>query len=81
MAITVKFTVRGAGQFPLDMLRYDCCHPHGSDDVRQMEHDRSIREVTLVRVCMSSTAWARQYAVTEGRWASFGWTVIDQVLA
>lgn len=32
-----SFTVKGSGQFPLDMLRYDQCWPTGTDDASKIE--------------------------------------------
>lgn len=70
-----EFEVRGSGDFPTDMLRYDACYPKGTSDAiainsrfRNAADHREIRTVKLV----STTK-----APTEARWASFGWTVRD----
>ena len=67
----VKFTVKGAGEFPIDMLRYDSCYPLSQEDVNKFWWDE-VREVTLISVkrCKSGP--------TEGRWNSFGWKVIEK---
>lgn len=61
-----EFTVRGKGDFPIDMLRYDQCWPKSeSPDVPAMTRTREERSLTLVGLC----------SPTEDRWASFGWRV------
>lgn len=61
-----EFTVRGAGEFPFDMLRYDECYPKTGDDVASMLASRR-REVTLIT--------HRRFGPTSNRWASFMWSV------
>ena len=63
-----EFTVRGHGPFPVDMLRYDSCHPVYPADATALIQTES-RTVTL------STYAA--HAPTRGRWESFGWTVLS----
>ena len=69
----VTFTVRGAGRFPTDMLRYDGCHPTTeADSARIDDHDgRGQREVTLV----GYTEPGRTYPSVE-RWGSFTWEIV-----
>lgn len=69
------FKVKGKGRFPIDMLRYDHCFPLQSDDAAKIaatfEHyysDETV-EITLV------SYFGKPNYPTEGRWASFGWTV------
>lgn len=70
---TYMFSVSGAGSFPLDMLRYDCCFPNSPDDAANMHAKiRGNRTVTLIR---NAATVADAMNVTEGRWASFGWIV------
>jgi hypothetical protein len=73
----IRFTVEGRGEFPLDMLRYDRCFPRTGEDadmmLRQPEHLRSTRCVTLVALARDNRFWQP----TEGRWLSFGWSVIE----
>jgi hypothetical protein len=38
---TVRFTVRGRGQFPFDMLRYDSCYPQSGIDAVHLDYDES----------------------------------------
>lgn len=73
------FTVRGRGIFPVDMLRYDRCWPiegeRGiqealwSPDTGQYEPQRGERTVTLR---------SAERFITDARWSSFGWCVIDR---
>ena len=68
------FTVEGSGNFPLDMLRYDCCYPVSSEDAAKLDSNphepacyRGRREIKL-RMDDSS------HGPTVDRWASFNWT-------
>lgn len=76
---TIRFTVTGPGDFPLDMLRWDACHPYSQQDVSRIEHisydsfDRRInREIELVHT-YDHDSWKP----TDGRWQSFGWNVTE----
>lgn len=78
-----NFTVRGRGEFPLDMLRYDCCWPQGGDDVEAISPcyetaaDRKELDVRSVRL----SRWVRtkrEPVATNGRWDSFNWTVVKE---
>lgn len=69
----ITFTVEGAGEFPIDMLRYDYCWPKQSKDstainasFQRQPHVR--RQVTLA---------TNGYVTTE-RWESFGWKVVTR---
>lgn len=69
-----RFTVKGAGVFPIDMLRYDSCHPADSQAVSALISQS--REVYLVDLIQ-----AHQYkapGLTPARWASFGWQITHQ---
>lgn len=75
------FTVRGRGEFPLDMLRYDTCWPRRGEDVHRIEPsyatgegDLSKREVNLAMY----TPIKRGPFTTWERWNSFGWQVIKE---
>ena len=79
----VSFTVVGKGPFPLDMLRYDQCHPVNPDAVSRMwsvdtTQNRSIR---LARYFNSDknhldVLFKQGLLVTWQRWLSFGWGVL-----
>ena len=75
------FTVRGSGEFPLDMLRYDNCVAATPEDQQKIDwkygddhpegtgvHYR--REVKLI-----STFNSKHERPTAGRWASFTWAI------
>lgn len=61
------FTVEGAGQFPIDMLRYDACWPSTQQDVAAIERIGTRRRIQLRGIT----------APTAARWKSFGWAVLN----
>lgn len=68
------FTVSGSSPFPIDMLRYDRCWPEsesdsGSISATARNRPHGARFVTLTG----------HHPPTDGRWASFGWTVHPDV--
>ena len=70
----VNFVVGGHGEFPLDMLRYDCCHPVDDVDAALIHHSwTSVPRKIILRHTGDNTAWTP----TLHRWASFAWTVIS----
>ena len=73
------FTVEGAGEFPIDMLRYDSCVPQTEGDVIQIRRtfgeDRTkFDEPRRLRIRKYSVIAEPKLA--EGRWLSFGWRVV-----
>lgn len=62
----VDFEVRGSGQFPIDMLRYDECWPANDMAVVAMDEGTYRRTVRL-------RTW-RWLNVHPSRWDSFNWT-------
>lgn len=71
---TVRFTVKGRGPFPLDMLRYASAWPASSIDAAEMDRDRPIRAVTLETDRGGPKRCPVHYSVCD-RFKSFGWTV------
>lgn len=73
-----RYTVRGSGSFPFDMLRYDQSFPAGSEDAHMMNggSDAGSREITLARYTRSK----ENAMPTLRRWISFGWTVIKDTI-
>jgi hypothetical protein len=73
------FRVRGSGEFPFDMLRYDCCYPINETEARRMswaECDSSeVRTVELRRKACKLRCDAEN--ITPARWQSFGWRVLQ----
>lgn len=66
-----RFTVRGAGVFPADMLRYDCCWPVSTASAMNVIGDGheglGPRAVELITMAKNMP--------TKDRWVSFGWVV------
>lgn len=66
---SVRFFVRGAGDFPFDMLRYDSCFPVYENEARSMAEKHELRTVELEQRRMVGSPTGP----TVGRWESFGW--------
>jgi hypothetical protein len=68
------FRVRGSGQFPHDMLRYDHCFPaHESESpLLKLDDAGEYREVEMKRYIETA-----KELPTVGRWRSFCWEVIE----
>lgn len=66
-----RFTVRGRGGFPMDMMRHDHCWPVDGEYMHIARSDGTKDEYS-VTLC----AQARRH-ITPARWASFGWTVTE----
>ena len=71
-----RATVKGSGQFPHDMLRYDGCYPAEQRDALEMgrswrDTGREPREVQVIAYNDRKVS-----PFTDARWASFGWQVI-----
>lgn len=61
-----EYVVEGFGDFPLDMLRYDCAWPKEEKDAGvAQQHERGLRRVRLTGT----------RPPTEARWHSFLWKV------
>lgn len=72
----VTFVVRGRGEFPIDMLRYDSAVPLNGSDVTSVATDwapGAARNVTLRRFYPAGGV----AAPTVERWRSFGWVVVE----
>lgn len=71
-----RLVVRGAGRFPVDMLRHDSCTPWNETDSYRVgtedDHGRAPREVTLRRFSRGGQE------ATVGRWESFGWLIVEE---
>lgn len=71
-----QITVRSEIQsFPLDMLRYDRCHPATGEDVDNIHAllDPMVRNRIEHRVTLERYHQGRQWRPTGDRWASFGY--------
>lgn len=67
-----RFTVEGAGPFPLDMLRYDRCTPDTEADALRAQDTHGGRRKVVLQRLIDSPFWVP----TVGRWESFGWKVV-----
>jgi len=56
--------------FPIDMLRFDACHPVSQQDISNLTHGFA-HLVELEHRCAD-----KEWEPTDRRWASFGWQVV-----
>lgn len=70
------FRVRGFGQFPFDMLRYDSCHPHTQMDVARMMGDDEGKRSGQREVTLCSYQEGNRWQPSVARWQSFLWEVL-----
>jgi hypothetical protein len=78
MAKSYTYIVSGKWPFPLDMLRYDCAWPAGSEDASTIAmlsgvHRPSLEEVPVNNI-HAVTLRSIQHPQIE-RWRSFSWDV------
>ena len=69
MARHYRFEVRGSGEFPWDMLRYDRVYPTTEPTPDRYAEADKWKLIRTVRV--------EGHGCTPDRWASFGWKVVD----
>jgi hypothetical protein len=67
----IAFEVFGRGDFPFDMLRYDCCWPATQADSSQLE----LAPTPQARQEMRSINLKGLKVPTAARWKSWGWEV------
>lgn len=70
MKYLVRFTVKGFGQFPIDMLRYDRCFPDTEKDSEELLatfNTAAVWEINLAAYCRT-----KSWLPCNGRWNSFG---------
>lgn len=74
---TATFIAKYGAPFPLDMLRYDACHPATSEDAAAIarSHDPGIQETSPVTVVRYHDTKDPRW--TAARWESFGWRLMD----
>lgn len=65
----IYFLVRGSGEFPIDMLRYDSACPATEQDSHAMRREEEKRVVLLRRFTLDKPPTVGN----EARWRSFGW--------
>ena len=71
--ILKRFTVAGAGDFPLDQLRVDQCWPATPADAGNV--GASSPGASATRTVVLETA--AKYSPNRQRWSALGWRVID----
>jgi hypothetical protein len=81
MSVTIRYTVRGFGSFPEDMLRYDDSAPAEPEDKHWISAG-GVREAMLetIRKVPINVAkrWVREGIVPcRDRWNSFLWNVTE----
>lgn len=74
MCYVQKFKVKGTGQFPLDMLRYERCWPADSDMVLELVPPHT-KEERVVELCRHVDF--KKELPTAGRWQSYRWQVVE----
>jgi hypothetical protein len=65
-----RFTVKGRGTFPADMLRHDRCWPVDGD-IHAITTEVGGYEATITLCALN------RRVITPARWRSFGWVVTD----
>ncbi len=82
--IQVQYTVRGVGDFPIDMMRYDNSHPFSEEDSHKIERSFTEGEGETpsdpIRLCrwVEDQQAANYWSAHRQRWQSFGWEVVWQ---
>ena len=66
----MRFYVRGRGEFPFDMLRYDTCYPASPVDSAGLYGGWDAEGRTVQLITNGQT-------FTPDRWRSFGWTASE----
>lgn len=75
--ILKRFTVEGAGEFPINMLRTDQCWPAGADDAARIRAHCAMADPDQAGARAITLETAAKYAPNRQRWLSFGWVVAD----
>lgn len=68
-----RFTVRGKGIFPADMLRHDHCWPVDGD-INCISNPNLIGRGNYATIVLCAQS---RRGITPNRWASFGWAVTE----
>ena len=68
------YWVTGRGQFPFDMLRYDCAWPYDGEAAARMDGGYGYGTPPTARK-LRSIKMASNREPTLGRWSSFNWSV------
>lgn len=71
-----RYTVEGRGEFPFDMLRYECSYPASEQESRLLTSQASIRAGRRSVALVHFDTW-KGWTPAEDRWKSFLWRVRD----
>jgi len=72
----IEVTGRPYSSFPLDMLRYDGCHPERSEDCNLIEDrvgNRLHEQDSTTKIRLVRFVELKSNQPTVDRWKSFGW--------
>lgn len=77
-----EFEVEGSGDFPMDMLRYDSCYParEGTDTANLVASRHRRDRLPTRRIMLRRLVTYKHSFPTTGRWASFGWKVLEDTI-
>ena len=87
MPYVQTFKVRGSGNFPLDMLRYEQCFPDTSEDSINMASVGTVGTIYGEDIPPTRNITLRRYTierfrpVSRARWSSFGWQYVNASLS
>jgi hypothetical protein len=70
----VRFKVKFTPPFPMDMLRYDTCHPVSMEDAAKM--DNELRQPEIVE--LEHRAMTKAWTPSVDRWKSFMCQVVSK---
>lgn len=78
----IRFKVRGNGEFPFDMLRYDACSPTTETEARQLgwNYAGASESRGAVEIELESRGRPRFWRPTAARWESFLWRVLEETV-
>jgi len=72
-----EFEVKGKGDIPFDMLRYDYCYPATSEDAVNLASSwYSDRPLDTRTIKLRRIVFGAKTMPTTARWKSFGWVVV-----
>jgi hypothetical protein len=80
MKIYYNFTVKGRGQFPLDMLRYDMCWPQTTQDVSIITGSIGLKDQDIMDQHGPKGGYTVSLQALQPpsikRWESLGWPAV-----
>jgi hypothetical protein len=67
------FVVEGKGTFPIDMLRHDVATPADAEAVESIQNIDNVKGIRQIKL-----RTGRYRYITPDRWASFGWSYVEE---